>query len=466
MAEAFENCGDAGAFFYDGYTASKVVYNLILQLYHRGHEGAGIASHDGHGIRLHKRVGRARDIFSDALLTEELPGNVAIGHTRYGTVGLDRPELFLHPLRAPDGSFYIAHNGTIAPYELEELLREFPDGSAFDTRVLAALLQRNLFETNGDWVETLSRSSERLDGSYTCTLLTSDGKLIAFREPRGFKPLNYGELPEGYVVASETSALKAVGARNVKPVRSGEMIIIDESGLRKEQFAESKPTPCSFEPVYFSRYSSVFDGLSCSDVRIGLGRRLAEQYPVDVNFVGPVPDSGRAAAVGFSHESGIPLHEVLEINREVGRVFILPPWMRDAAMKQKYLPIESVVEGKSLVLTDDSIVRGETTRSVIGILRDAGAKEVHVRITFPPISFPCLHGGVAFASRSELAINKFGGKEGVRKYINADSLEYTTVDDLELVGIRNACHACVDGKYPLNHVPDFDTALRLGLVSG
>jgi len=467
MLDVAERCGVNGVYLYDGEpSAAEISYDLDLQLFHRGHEGAGIASYDRINQKhsLHKSLGKVRDVFKDGEVARQLKGHVAIGHTRYGTSGLDKPELYLHPIQSPHGKLFISHNGTIAPFEYRQLLEEFPDGNRFDTDILATLIENNLFKTE-NWVNGLELSAEKLDGSYTCTVLTDDGKLVAFREPRGFKPLSYGRVQNGYVVASEDSALKSIGASDINPVRPGEVIVIDESGLTKNFFAEPNPTPCAFERFYFSRISSTFDGVPCSDIRVWSGKKLAQKYPVDADFVAPVPDSGRGASMGYSMESKIPLAELLEINREVGRIFILPNEQRDDAMRRKYLPIESFVKGRSMVITDDSIVRAETQRAIISILRAVGAKEVHVRITFPPIRFPCLHGGVAFASREELAINRYGGIEGVRRYINADSLGYISVEDIAELGL-NDCLACVTGDYPLKHKPDLSTSLALNYVRG
>lgn len=466
MLEAAEKCGVAGIYLFDGsLPASNVLYNLLLALYHRGHDGGGISSYShSRGVRTYKSTGKVRDIFSDDRLAD-LSGHVAIGHTRYGTVGLEKQTEYLHPIRAPHGRFRLAHNGTIAPYEYQNLMKEFPDGQRFDTQLLAMLLEKSLRETNGEWADALELSSEKLDGSYTCVALEKD-RLIAFREPRGFKPLNVGELPEGYVVASETVALKSVNAKNITPVKPGEVIIIDQKGLRREQFAEPNPTPCVFEFIYFLDVGSDFEGVACYDVRTKVGRGLARKHSIDADIVIAIPDSGRAGAEGFAKESGIPYSEGIRINREVGRIFILPSEQRDDAMKRKYLPIEAAVRGKKVVLVDDSIVRGHTSRVLTSILREAGAREVHMVSTFPEIRYPCTHGGVAFASQEELAINRHGGREGLRRYINADSLVYPTVEDLQEAGIKNGCFACINGEYPLNHQPDFSSLKALGYVAG
>ena len=267
MLEAAEKCGVAGVYLFDGsIQASNVLYNLLLALYHRGHEGAGMSSSShSRGVHTYKRTGKVRDIFNDKRLAT-LSGHVAIGHTRYGTVGLENQAEYLHPIRAPNGRFRLAHNGTIAPYEYKNLMKEFPDGQRFDTQLLAMLLEKSLGKTNGNWNDALSSASEKLDGSYTCVVLEKD-RLVAFREPRGFKPLNVGELPEGCVVASETVALKSINAKNITPVEPGEVITIDQNGLRRDQFAEPNSTPCSFEYLYFSDVGSEFDGVACYDVR-------------------------------------------------------------------------------------------------------------------------------------------------------------------------------------------------------
>jgi len=457
MIEAYEKCGVAGVYLSKQKgSASKILYKLLLQLYHRGHEGAGIVCYDRrYGIKSringienpYKDIGRVRDVFKEGRIAEKLMGDIAIGHTRYGTVGLHKPELYLQPIRSPNGEFYIAHNGTITPCELQNLSKKFKYKDAFDTQILAALIETELNEKK-DWRETLESVSKYLDGSYTCTILTKDGKLIGIREPRGLKPLNYGEIDGGYAIASETSALEAIGAKNISPVQPGELVVVEDGELKKERFAEQVLSRCSFEYIYFSSVASKFDGISCWTVRLAAGKMLAKKYPVDADYVAPVPDAGRPSAIGFSQESGIPYTEALTVNREVGRVFILPEERREEALKQKYLPIRDVISGKRVVVLDDSIVRGDTVRSVVKILRNAGAKEVHVRITYYPIIYPCIGGGIAFARRDKLAMNKFNGVEGIRKYINADSLAFLSQEELEEIGLKNCCFSCGNGNYP------------------
>jgi amidophosphoribosyltransferase len=471
-----EKCGLAGVYQNNNQPASEILYNLLLGLYHRGREGAGISVYGPPtgvlrflGFRktahTYKNLGRVRDVFDGGRRVENLVGHVGIGQTRYGTIGLENPKEYLHPIKSPSGKFYLAHNGTIAPHELEGLLKEFPNGSKFDTQLLTMLLERSLKTTNGDWLKALEISARKLDGSYTCAILEKD-RLIAFREPRGLKPLNIGELEYGFAIASETSALDTINAKNIEPVKPGEVIIIDKGEVKRHSFAEPNPTPCAFEFLYFSDVGSKFDGTPVYDVRTKVARILAGKDNFKPDIVIPVPDSGRAGADGYGKGSGAPYSEGIRINREVGRIFIMPKEERDSARRQKYLPIEASVKGKIVVVVDDSVVRGDTTEAIDRILHEAGASEVHVRSTFPEIRYPCLHGGVAFASQEELAINKFGGREGLRKHIKADSLVYPTVEDLKEAGIKVGCFACITGKYPLNHQPDFSTAKSLGYVMG
>lgn len=293
-----EKCAVVGVYLDKLQNAPSIIYNLLLPLYHRGHDGAGIAI-DVDPTIVYKGKGLVRDVFKAGGVTDLMRASIGTGHTRYGTVGSDT-DARLHPISSPRGRFYIAHNGTISPYEYSQLRNQFPDENGFDTQVLSALLEDSLEKTNGDWVDALSLSSERLDGSYTCTVMQK-GRLVAFREPRGFKPLSIGEINDGYAIASETVALKTVGATNIQPVKPGEIVIIDKNGLRREQYAEAKPTPCSFEFLYFSDVSSVIDGVSCYDVRTKVGSILARKHPVNADAVMAVPESGRAGAIGYAH---------------------------------------------------------------------------------------------------------------------------------------------------------------------
>lgn len=450
MLEVAEKCGVAGVYFsHPNGSASEVLYALLLQLYHRGHEGAGMVSFSHlNGIgRPYKNRGRIRDIFKEGEIPRTIGGDVAIGHTRYGTVGQDNPESYLHPISSPNKQFYVAHNGTVTPCEFKNLSTELQAKSTFDTEAIAALFERELADTK-DWVKTLESASRYLDGSYTCTILTQEGKLIGIRGPRGLKPLNYGEISQGYAIASETCALESIRAKNITPVQPGELIIIDGDGLRKERFAEAHLSRCSFELIYFSDVTSKFDGTSCWDIRVAAGRRLARKNLVGADYVVPIPDGGRPIAVGFSFESGIPFTEAIRINREVGRVFILPDEQKEEALRRKYLPIRSSIEDKRLVVVDDSIVKADTTGTIVRILREAGVKEVHVRIGYYPIKYPCIGGGVAFADRNKLAMNRFGDIEGIREYIGADSLEFLSPEDLEEIGVKDACFSCGTGNYP------------------
>ncbi len=467
MFGAREKCGVSGVYLTEqNGSASALDYDILLQLYHRGHEGAGIVSYDhSKGIGVpYKDVGRIRDIFKNRKIPERLGGDIAIGHTRYGTVGLDKQDLYLHPIRSPNGQFYLAHNGTITPCELNKLATDFHADDIFDSQILAALFEKELTDTKR-WETALESASRFLDGSYTCTILTQDGKLIGVRGPRGLKPLNYGRLTCGYAIASETSALKTIGAENITSVQPGEVVLIDENGLEKKKFAEAPISQCSFEHIYFSNVQSEFGGVNCFNVRVAAGRRLAQKFPIDADFVAPIPESGRPGALGFSWESGIPTTEAIVINREVGRAFILPEAEREAAIRCKYLPIEGAIRGKKIVLIDDSIVRADTTGIIVRRLREAGAKEVHVRILYYPISHPCIGGGVAFAHRNKLAINKFGSVEGIRDYINATSLGFLSPGDLEDIGIKNACFACGTGDYQFKEPErQLDLAESLGYV--
>ncbi len=454
-----EKCGVAGVHFFDEtHSASAEIYKILLSQFTRGQEGAGIVVFDPlHGdLRAYKAAGRVRDVFSHVDF-ERFNGRVGIGHNRYGTVDMrstDVPlDYIVQPFSSRSGGFFLSHNGTLPPHSLMGL-RKYSEHFSSDTEALALAIERE-FARSGSYIESLRRlEDEVLDGSYSCTLLTKEGELIAFRDPRGLKPLVIGELDNGYAIASETSPLEfQLHSKNIEPVEPGQLITIDKEGnLKRERFADqTRHAHCAFEWVYFSNPASSFEGINTERVRMRLGRILARKYPVNADSVGPVPDSGRSCALGYHLESGLSMDEYLQSNREVGRVFITPGEReRNKARELKYSVLKEGVVGKRIVLCDDSIVRCTTIEYLVKLLKKYGTKEVHVRVSFPPIAAPCIHGGIAFSTRGELAYHKYRDVEGIKKAIGADSLGYTNVDDLrEAIGLEDICTACVTGDYPL-----------------
>lgn len=455
-----EKCGVAGVFLFDpNESAAYEIYKILLSQFTRGQEGAGIVVYDhlNNTMRLRKDSGRVRDIFSK-LDFSIFTGNVGIGHNRYGTVDARSKGIpinrIVQPLTTETESFYLSHNGTLSPHSLKEL-RKYSGNFSSDTEALALAIERELDRTH-NLVDAMMRLDEVLDGSYSCTLLTRRGELVAFRDPKGFKPLVIGEIDGGYAIASETSPLEfQLHAKNIRPVEPGEIITINDQGeMKRDRFAEPvKHAHCAFEWVYFSNPASYFEGINTEKVRVKLGKILARKNPVKADSVGPVPDSGRSCALGYHLESGLPMIEYLQANRELGRVFITPDEKaRRRARELKYSVLKEEVAGMRIVLCDDSIVRCTTSEYLVSLLKRYGAKEVHLRISFPPIIEPCLHGGIAFSTRRELAYHKYKEVKGIKEAIGADSLAYTSANDLrEAIGLDDICTACVTGTYPLKH---------------
>jgi amidophosphoribosyltransferase len=455
-----EACGVFGVYA-PGEDVANLCYLGIYALQHRGQESAGICVSDEERLRVHKQMGLVSQVFSEESLSR-MPGSWGLAHTRYSTTGSSQasnaqPFLFEHGQLGPVA---ISHNGNLTNAgALRNALVE--EGYSFetssDTEVLAGLLAR----TPGERLETvLQRSLPRVLGAYSLGFLTRDS-LVAARDELGLRPLCIGRLGDlgapggqGYIVASETCALDVVGARLVREVRPGEIVTIDAAGLHSVRFGQQRPPAmCSFEFIYFARPDSVIQNRSLYEVRLAMGRRLAEEAPVEGDVVIPLPDSGTPAAIGFAQASGIPFAEGMIKSRYINRTFIQPQQgMRDAGVRLKFNPMPHVLAGKRVVLVDDSIVRGSTSRQIVEALRRAGAREVHIRVASPPIRFPCFMG-IDIASRSEL-IAAGRTSDEVGAIIGTDSLAY-----LSLAGLRLAlhsrpetagfCFACLDGVYPL-----------------
>jgi amidophosphoribosyltransferase len=447
-----DECGVFGVFGHE--EASKLVYLGLYALQHRGQESAGIVSSDGAELHLHRAMGEVEEIFTPTVLAQ-LPGNLAIGHTRYSTAG-DKALLNAQPIMIDcnKGKVALGHNGNLT--NAAEWRRKLEHrGSIFqtnsDTEVIVHLLARsqtrNLSGALGD-------ALNQVEGAYSLLVLTTD-ELIAVRDPRGFRPLNLGRLGDTWLVASETCAFDLLNAQYVREIEPGEMVRISRSGLESIHFAPEKPLQqCIFEHVYFARPDSIIFGRSVNESREALGRTLAREHPVDADIVVPVPDSGVPAAVGYALESGIPFRMGLIRNHYIGRTFIEPSQaIRNFGVKLKLNPIRSLIKGKRVVMVDDSIVRGTTSRKIVRMVREAGATEVHMRISCPPTISPCYYG-VDTPTREEL-IASSSTPEEICKYIGADSLGYVSLEGLKKAvedtkGIY--CTACYTGVYPTDLV--------------
>jgi amidophosphoribosyltransferase len=448
-----EECGVVA--IYGHPEAANLAYLALYALQHRGQESAGIATSDGRELRCYKSMGHVADIFTPPALAE-LPGETAIGHTRYSTAG-DTVLLNAQPFTVScnKGRIAVAHNGNIT--NAAELRRELEhDGSIFqassDTEVILHLVARSRERTLAG---ALRDALLQLEGAFSLVFLSEDRVLVA-RDPHGFRPLALGQMElsghrKAYVFASETCAFDLIGATYLNDVEPGEMVMVGPEGMTREQYAPARErSQCVFEHVYFSRPDSIVFGRSVQESRERMGRLLAIEQPAEADLVVPVPDSGVPAALGFSAESGIPFRQALIRNHYVGRTFIEPTQaIRDFGVKLKLNPVRSLLEGKRVVLVDDSIVRGTTSRKIVRMVRNAGAREVHLRISCPPTKSPCFYG-VDTPSESEL-IAANNTVEEIRRFVEADSLGYLSLAALrEAVGDeeRQYCYACYTGDYP------------------
>jgi amidophosphoribosyltransferase len=441
--------------------AANVVYLGLYALQHRGQESAGIASTDGHAFHLEKAMGWVADVFSRDRL-KRLPGHRAIGHVRYSTAGSSNLRN-AQPISAntAHGPVAIAHNGNLV--NAEELRAELEkDGAVFqsnsDTEVILHLLAR---EPGATLIEQLARALTRVKGAYTLLLLTPDS-MIGVRDPSGFRPLSLGQLNDGWILASETCALDLMEAKVVRDVEPGEILVVDAKGLTSfKPFKPADRLQCVFEYVYFARPDSVLWGRNVHTVRKALGHQLAREHPVQADLVIPVPDSGVGAALGFSEESGLPYDTGLVRNHYVGRTFIEPQQgIRHFGVKVKLNPNREVLEGKRVVVVDDSIVRGTTSRKIVKMIRSAGAREVHMRISSPPIQWPCYYG-IDTPTRKEL-IGASHNVDEIQRYLSADTLGYLSLEGmLKATGSdpNDFCHACFTGQYKVG----FDSGERAQL---
>ena len=459
-----DQCGVFGVWA-PGEEVAKLSYFGLYALQHRGQESAGIATSTGEKILVYKDMGLVSQVFNEASL-ESLQGHIAIGHTRYSTTGASHWRNAQPTLgRTAYGTIALAHNGNLTnTAELLELLEErYPNheselrgGNTTDTAVLTALLTGN---PDSSLEATALELLPKVKGAY-CLAFMDEHTLYAARDPQGVRPLVLGRLERGWVVASESAALDIVGASFVREVEPGELIAIDENGLRTSRFALEKRAGCVFEYVYLARPDTAISGRVVYEARVEMGRTLAKEYPVEADLVMPTPESGTPAAIGYSEQSGIPFGHGLVKNAYVGRTFIQPSQtIRQLGIRLKLNPLREVIAGKRLIVVDDSIVRGNTQRALVKMLKEAGAAEVHVRISSPPITWPCFYG-IDFASRAELIATGLG-VEDVRQSIGADSLGYLSKEGM--IAATNQpeskmCTACFTGQYPI----ELPTAERLG----
>lgn len=444
-----EFCGVYGIYSYEGNSLSKLVYYGLYALQHRGQESAGIATSDGKEIKSHKGMGLCAVVFNEKILAS-LTGHIACGHVRYSTTGsssLENAQPIV--MDSKFGPLALGHNGNLVNAadlraELEEEGHIFT--STTDSEIIAVLISRSNEET---LEKAIVSACKRAHGGFSLVIMTAD-KLIGVRDPHGIRPLCIGKTPTSYVISSETAGLDVIGADFVRDVMNGEIVIIDKEGLRSVTYApRAKKALCAFEFIYLARPDSKLEGRNVFEARSIMGKYLAKENKVDADIVVGVPDSGINAATGYAQESKIPYAEGLIKNRYIGRTFIQPTQaIRDLGVKLKLNPIKDVVRGKKLIVIDDSIVRGTTSKQIVRILREAGAREVHMRVSSPPIIYPCFYG-IDTPSRSEL-IAANSSLEGIRKYLDADSLAYLSIKSLvnSISLPRNSlCLACLNGDY-------------------
>ena len=447
-------CGIFGVWA-PGEEVSKLTFYGLYALQHRGQESAGIATSDGERILVYKDMGLVSQVFNESDL-ESLKGDLAIGHCRYSTTGSStwiNAQPTLRPTKY--GSLALAHNGNLTNTgDLAEHLQRQgapvtgKDGATTDTELMTALIagrdEKNL-EASAMAILPL------LEGAFSLVFMDED-TLYAARDRHGVRPLVIGKLERGWVVASETAGLDIVGASFVREVEPGEFVAIDENGIRSQHWAVPEPKGCLFEYVYLARPDTSIAGRGIHVTRTAVGERLAAEHPVEADLVIPVPESGTPAAIGFSKASGIPYGAGFVKNSYVGRTFIQPSQtIRQLGIRLKLNPLRDVIEGKRIVVVDDSIVRGNTQRAIVRMLREAGAREIHVRISSPPVKWPCFYG-IDFASRAELIASGLEIEE-IRRSIGADSLGYVSLEGLieaTTIAESRLCHACFTGEYPIS----------------
>ncbi len=450
-----EECGIIGIYSKDC-EVSNMLYFGLTALQHRGQESSGIVTFKNNKMCKVKEMGLVQEVFNKTNINK-LEGNIGIGHVRYSTTG-DSVKRNVQPLAFTfkAGNMSLCHNGNIV--NTVELREELEDSGAMfrtsiDTELVAHLIAKNY---NLGYKSAIKESLLKLKGAYAICMVC-ENKLIGIRDPYGIRPLILGKLNDSYILASESVALDVLGAEIIRDIEAGEMVIIDESGIESIRYSDNKKIAhSSFEYVYFARPDSIIDGKMVYETRKKAGEILAKNYPCDADVVVPVPDSGRSAALGYSNYSNINYEEGLIKNKYVGRTFIQPTQeLREIAVRMKLNVLKSSVKGKRVVLIDDSIVRATTSKKIVSLLRDAGAKEVHLRVSSPPVKFPSFYG-IDTPKKSELiAANK--SFEEIKEFIGVDSLAYLTVDELvESIGFKRD-ELCLDvftGEYPVE-IPEY-----------
>jgi amidophosphoribosyltransferase len=442
-----DKCGVFGVWA-PGEEVAKLTYFGLYALQHRGQEAAGIAVSDGSGVVVYKDLGLVAQVFDEPTLAS-LRGHLAIGHARYSTTGGSTWENAQPTIQASDSgtTIALAHNGNLVNTSELAVQAAAQDGSTSDTSLVTALLAGY---PDLSVEEAAMCVLPMLRGAFSFVFM-DENTLYAARDANGVRPLVLGRLERGWVVASETAALDIVGASVVREIEPGELVAIDEDGLRSQRFAVPDPKGCLFEYVYLARPDTTISGRNLYATRVDIGRRLAREHPVEADLVIPVPESGTPAAIGYAQESGIPYGSGLVKNAYVGRTFIQPSQtIRQLGIRLKLNPLRENVRGKRIVVVDDSIVRGNTQRAIVRMLRESGAIEVHIRISSPPVKWPCFYG-IDFPTRAELIANGLD-IDGIRRSIGADTLGYVS-----LAGLISAteqprtrlCRACFDGEYPI-----------------
>ena len=452
-----DECGVFGVWA-RGEEVAKLTYFGLYALQHRGQEAAGIAVSDGSGVVVYKDLGLVAQVFDEPTLAS-LRGHIAVGHTRYSTTGSSNWENAQPTLRAtpfgsgadrPATTIALAHNGNLV--NTADLAKQVADLGLVDDATSDTALVTSLLAARPDLsVEAAALEVlPTLRGAFSFVFMDEE-TLYAARDPQGVRPLVLGRLDRGWVIASETAALETVGASFVREVEPGELIAIGEDGLRSARFASPEPKGCLFEYVYLARPDSVIAGRNVYAARVAVGKALAREHAVEADLVIGVPESGIPAAIGYAEQSGIPYSAGLVKNAYVGRTFIQPSQsIRQLGIRLKLNPLREVVRGKRVVMVDDSIVRGNTQRAQVRLLREAGAIAIHVRISSPPVTWPCFYG-IDFATRAELIANGLD-TEGIRRSIGADSLGYVSLDGLIAATEQpktRLCRACFDGEYPI-----------------
>ncbi|MSU43965.1 MAG: amidophosphoribosyltransferase [Pedosphaera sp.] len=449
-------CGVFG--IYSHPKAAELTYYGLYALQHRGQESAGIVTSDGNQFRVHKGMGLVPQIFDGDVLNG-LVGNVAVGHTRYSTTGSSHLRN-AQPLTVDcgRGQIAIAHNGNLtnAVHLRDELEAK---GSIFQTTVDSEIILHLLAQPDSGDESSLARAMRRIEGAYSLVIMT-ENELIGVRDPHGFRPLSLGKLGDSWVLASETCAFDLIQAKFVRDIEPGEIVIINKDGVKSIQaFPEQQRRAfCIFEYVYFARPDSSVGGRNVYKVRVELGRQLAREFPIEADIVVPVPDSGNCAALGYSLESGIPFEMAFVRNHYVGRSFLQPSQLiRDFNVRVKLNLVSDLVQDKRVIIVDDSIVRGTTCKTRVNNLKEAGAKEVHVLVSCPPHTNPCVYG-IDFPDRTKLMAANYTIDE-IRKYLNADSLGYLSQDGMVKatdLPKKSFCMACYDGDYPVPYDPNVD----------